>query len=46
MTEPLVVIIPHRLGKDEAARRIKDGFARAKGEFSHLIRVEHNRSRI
>ncbi len=42
MTEPLIVVIPHRLGKDEAARRIKDGFTRAKSEFSHLIRVEQD----
>jgi hypothetical protein len=40
MSEPLVVTIPHRLGKAEAARRIRDGFARAKGEFAHLIRIE------
>jgi len=42
MTEPLIVVIPHRLGKDEAARRIKDGFTCAKSEFSHLIRVEQD----
>jgi hypothetical protein len=42
MSEPLVVIIPHRLGKDEAARRIKDGFGRAKSEFAHLIRIEND----
>jgi Putative polyhydroxyalkanoic acid system protein (PHA_gran_rgn) len=42
MTEPLIVVIPHRLGKDEAARRIKDGFARAKGEFAHLIRIDND----
>jgi hypothetical protein len=42
MTEPLVVVIPHRLGKDEAARRIKDGFGRAKSEFSHLISIEQD----
>ena len=40
MTEPLIVVIPHRLGKDEAARRIRDGIGRAKGEFAHLIRIE------
>jgi hypothetical protein len=42
MTEPLVVVIPHRLGKDEAARRIKDGFGRAKSEFSHFISIEQD----
>ena len=42
MTEPLVVTIPHRLGKDEAARRIRDGIGRAKGEFAHLIRIDND----
>jgi hypothetical protein len=27
MSEPLVVSIPHRLGKDEALRRLKTGLA-------------------
>ena len=40
MTEPLVVNIPHRLGKDEAKARIAGGFARAKGEFAHLIKIQ------
>jgi hypothetical protein len=43
MSEPLVVVIPHRLGKEEAARRIKDGIARAKGEFAHLLRISDDR---
>jgi len=42
MSEPLVVVIPHRLGKAEAARRIRDGIDRAKGEFAHLIRIEND----
>jgi hypothetical protein len=42
MTEPLVVVIPHRLGKDEAARRIRDGFGRAKGEFAYLLTIEND----
>jgi Putative polyhydroxyalkanoic acid system protein (PHA_gran_rgn) len=42
MTEPLVVILPHRLGKDEAIARIKGGFTRAKAEFAHLIRIEQD----
>ncbi len=40
MTEPLVVTIPHRLGKDEALRRIKAGIGRAKTEFAHLISIQ------
>ena len=42
MSEPLVVTIPHRLGKDEAAARIKAGLSRAKGEFAHLIRIDND----
>ncbi len=40
MSEPLVVIIPHRLGKDEALRRIKDGLGRARAEFGWLLSLE------
>jgi hypothetical protein len=40
MSEPLVVTISHRLGKDEALRRIKDGVGRARGEFGALMAVE------
>ncbi|HEY6860120.1 MAG TPA: polyhydroxyalkanoic acid system family protein [Pseudolabrys sp.] len=40
MSEPLVVVISHRLGKDEALRRIKDGLGRAKAEFGWLLSLE------
>jgi Putative polyhydroxyalkanoic acid system protein (PHA_gran_rgn) len=40
MSEPLVVVIPHRLGKDEALRRIKDGIGRGKSEFAWLLTLE------
>jgi hypothetical protein len=40
MSEPLIVVIPHRLGKDEALRRIKDGIGRAKTEFAWLLSLE------
>lgn len=43
MSEPLVVVIPHRLGKDEALRRIRDGLGRAKTEFAWLITLEDER---
>jgi len=43
MSEPLVVIIPHRLGKDEALRRIKDGVTRAREEFAQLLTLEEER---
>lgn len=42
MSEPLVVTIPHRLGKDEALRRIKAGVGRAKTEFAYLLRIDHD----
>jgi hypothetical protein len=42
MSEPLVVTIPHRLGKAEALARIKAGIARAKGEFGHLLRIDND----
>ena len=40
MPEPIVVVIPHRLGKDEALRRIKDGIGRAKTEFAWILSLE------
>ena len=40
MSEPLIVVIPHRLGKDEALRRIKAGIGRAKSEFAWLLSLE------
>ncbi len=40
MPEPLVIVIPHRLGKDEALRRIKDGLGRARNEFAAFITLE------
>ncbi len=40
MAEPLVVSIPHRLGKDEALARIKAGLGRAESEFKALITIE------
>lgn len=43
MSEPLVVMIPHRLGKDEALRRIRDGLSRAKSEFAWVLTMEDER---
>ena len=40
MPEPLIVVIPHRLGKAEALVRIKDGIGRARGEFARLLTIE------
>jgi hypothetical protein len=43
MTEPLVVSIPHRLGREEAIRRIKSGFGEAKAHFAHLVTISEER---
>jgi len=40
MTTPLVVSIPHRLGKQEAVRRLKTGLGQARTSFSHLMSVD------
>ena len=40
MSETVTVIIGHRLGKAEAIRRIKDGFARGKGPLGPMIAME------
>jgi putative polyhydroxyalkanoic acid system protein len=41
MAEPLVVVIPHKLGQDEATRRIKAGLGRARTEFASLLTIEN-----
>jgi hypothetical protein len=40
VSAPLVVSIPHRLGRDEALRRLKNGLGRVRTDFSHLMSVE------
>ena len=40
MTTPLVVSIPHRLGKQEAVRRLKTGLGQARTNFGHLMSVD------
>lgn len=40
MSRALVVSIPHRLGKPEAARRVKSGLADARQNFSRLLTVQ------
>jgi hypothetical protein len=39
MTQPLVVSIPHRLGKDEALRRMKTGLDSVRTQYAQFIRV-------
>ncbi len=40
MAKPLIVSIPHRLGKEEALRRIKTGLGSASARFAHLFSVQ------
>jgi hypothetical protein len=39
MSKPLVVSIPHRLGKDEAVRRLKSGLGGVRANYAHLLTV-------
>ena len=40
MSDTVTVVIPHRLGKVEAVRRLKDGFARTHGQLGTMITVD------
>lgn len=40
MSRPLVVSIPHRLGKAEAMRRVREGLGATRGKFGHVLSVE------
>jgi hypothetical protein len=40
MSGPLLVSIPHRLGKAEAVRRLKSGLERARTNYSSIIAVD------
>ncbi len=42
MSEPLVVSIPHRLGREEATRRLKTGLARAASSIP-VLKVDEER---
>ena len=39
MSRPLVVSIPHQLGKEEAIRRLQSGFGRARATFGEKLAV-------
>lgn len=39
MSQPIVVTIPHRLGKEEAVRRLKAGFGRMRSSFGESFAV-------
>ena len=40
MSETITVTVGHRLGKAEAVRRIKDGFARTNGQLGAIVAME------
>jgi hypothetical protein len=40
MSKPLIVSIPHRLGAEEAARRIRSGLATARANYSAFLTIE------
>jgi hypothetical protein len=40
MSKPLVVSIPHRLGREEAVRRLKSGLGRVRTNYSHFMSVQ------
>ena len=40
MSKPLLVSIPHRLGKNEALRRLQSGLDKVSANFGHLFTVQ------
>lgn len=40
MSRPLLVSIPHRLGKQEATRRLKTGLSDARLNYARLLTIE------
>ena len=40
MSTPVTVSVPHRLGKEEAVRRLKSGLERMRGNLSSLVAIE------
>jgi hypothetical protein len=40
MPQPLIISIPHSLGKEEAIRRLKSGLATAQSQFHQLFTVQ------
>jgi hypothetical protein len=43
MPEPVIVTISHSLGQEEAARRLKKGFAKLPVNFTPLFRINDQR---
>jgi putative polyhydroxyalkanoic acid system protein len=43
MSKPVVVSVPHRLGREEAVRRLKSGLERTRSAFgTHFVVLEEN----
>ena len=40
MSKPLVVTIPHRLGREEAVRRLKSGLGTVRTNWSHVFAIQ------
>ena len=40
MTKPLIVSIPHNLGKDEAVRRMKNGLGSVTEQYGNIVKVD------
>ena len=40
MTDPITIIVGHRLGKVEAVRRLKEGFSHTRGQLGPMIAIE------
>ncbi|MFZ1924479.1 MAG: polyhydroxyalkanoic acid system family protein [Xanthobacteraceae bacterium] len=40
MSQPLSVSIPHRLGKEEAVRRLQSGLGKVRANYGHLLAVQ------
>ena len=39
MAQPFIVSIPHKLGKDEAVRRLKAGLGSVKNQYGQMLQV-------
>jgi len=39
MSKPLIVTIPHRLGREEALRRIKGGLGSVRNDYAQFVQV-------
>jgi hypothetical protein len=40
MSKPVTVRIPHRLGREEAVRRLQTGLGRARADYAKLLTLE------